>query len=155
MGKIEAKVEMKKYRPAVFVLAYTLENTKPEYILLKRKLHWKGWEFAKGKIELGETKVQTAKRELLEETGLRAIKIRKFPYNGKYNYRKILPDRPKYKGQTFSLFGAEVKKDRVSLDPKEHNGHKWVNFTNAHKMLTWGDQKKSLRIVNSWLKKRK
>src|SRR3989344_7944622 len=125
----------RKYRPAVFVLAYTVENKEPEYILLKRKLHWKGWEFTKGKIEPGETKEQTAKRELREETGLGAIKIRRFPYSGRYNYRRILPDRPKYKGQTFSLFGAEVKKGKISLDSKEHNGHKWVNFTKAHKML--------------------
>ena len=142
---------MLKYRKAVFILPYTKIGKKIEYLLLKRKLHWKGWEFAKGKIEPGETKEQTAKRELHEETGLKIIRIKRFPFSGRYNYNKPLPDRPQYKGQTFSLFAAEIKKGKIKLDPKEHNGHKWVDFSHALKMLKWHNQRKSLRIVNSWL----
>ena len=81
--------------------------------------------------------------------------MKKFPFSGKYNYNKSLPDRLQYKGQTFSLFSAEVKKGNVKLDPKEHNGHKWVLFSQGLKMLKWPNQKKSLRIVNSWLNRRK
>ncbi len=143
---------MKKYRQAVFILPYAKTKKGIEYLLLKRKLHWKGWEFSKGKIEKGESKRDTAKRELHEETGLSPIggKIRKFNFSGKYNYKKILPDRPEFKGQTFSLYAAEVKKGpKITLDPKEHNGHKWVDFSKALKMLKWPNQKKSLRMVNS------
>jgi len=45
-----------KYRKAVFVLLYSKTKKWIEYLLLKRKLHWKGWEFPKGKIEPGEKK---------------------------------------------------------------------------------------------------
>jgi 8-oxo-dGTP pyrophosphatase MutT (NUDIX family) len=141
-----------KYRKAVFVLAYSLENGKPEYLLLKRKLHWSGWEFPKGKIEKGEKKEKTARRELIEETGHKALKIKRFKFSGKYNYQKALPDRIGVKGQTFTLFGVEVKKGKVSLDSKEHNGHKWFSFEKAIKRLKWPNQRKSLRIVNSWLR---
>ena len=154
-----------KYRKAVFVLGYAKTNSSRsgrvkgiEYLLLKRKLHWKGWEFPKGKIEKGEKKAETAKRELKEERGLSPVgrKIKKFNFSGKYKYKKILPDRPQYIGQTFSLFSAEVKKGgKITLDPKEHNGHKWVDFSKALKMLKWSNQKKSLRMVNYWLTKRK
>jgi 8-oxo-dGTP pyrophosphatase MutT (NUDIX family) len=146
---------MQKYRKAVFILPYSKKENKVEYLLLKRKLHWKGWEFSKGKIEPGETNEQTAKRELHEETGLKIIHIKRFPFSGKYYYQRLLPDRPQYKGQTFSLFSAEVKKGKVTLDPKEHNGHKWVDFSHGMKILKWPNQKKSLKMVNSWLNKRK
>ncbi len=141
-----------KYRKAVFVVAYSKNRNSIEYLLLKRKLHWKGWEFPKGKIEKNEKKIETARRELKEETGHRALKIRKFNFSGKYLYKKKLKDRPGMIGQTFSLFAAEVsRKGKVTLDKKEHNGHKWVSFPKAIKMLKWPNQKKSLRIVNNWL----
>ena len=140
-----------KYRKAVFVLAFARTKKGIEYLILKRRLHWRGWEFPKGKIEKSEKKIDAAKRELKEETGHRALKIKKFNFSGKYNYHKIFPDRSGIRGQTFSLYATEVKKGRVSLDKKEHNGHKWLGFKDALKKLTWPNQKKSLRIVNSWI----
>ena len=140
-----------KYRKAVFIVAYSKTKDKVEYLLLKRKLHWKGWEFPKGKIESGESKIETAKRELKEETGLESVKIKKFNFSGNYKYKKILADRLDFSGQTFSLYAAEVKKGKVSLDKKEHSGHKWFDFKKAEKTLTWPNQKKSLKIVNQWL----
>ncbi len=145
---------MQKYRKAVFVLAYSKSKKGIEYLLLKRKLHWRGWEFPKGKIEKGEPKVGTAKRELKEETGHKALKIRKFNFSGKYLYHKILPDRKGFIGQMFSLYAAEVRKGKVHLDKKEHNGYKWADFKTALKMLKWPNQKKSLKIVNSWLNRK-
>ena len=126
-----------KYRKSVFILPYAITKKGIQYLLLKRKLHWHGWEFAKGKIEAGERKIDTAKRELKEETGLSPLKgdIKKFNFSGKYLYHKSLPDRPGMKGQTFSLYAAEVKKGRVSLDKREHESYIWVSFRKALKML--------------------
>jgi len=149
-------MKRRKYRKAVFVVAYARTKKGIEYLLLKRKLHWKGWEFPKGAINFLETKKRAVKRELKEETGLGPIKIKKFDYSGKYNYHKIFPDRPDIKGQTFILFSAEVKKSgksKIKLDKLEHSGYKWASFPRAVKMLKWPNQKKSLKIVNKWLKR--
>ncbi|MCX6749796.1 MAG: NUDIX domain-containing protein [Candidatus Pacearchaeota archaeon] len=145
---------MAKYRKAVFILAYSNTKKGIEYLLLKRKLHWTGWEFPKGKIEPGESKVNAAKRELKEETGHSILKIRKFNFSGKYYYHKALSDRKGLIGQTFQLYAAEIKKRKVSLDKKEHNRHKWADFKTALKMLKWANQKKSLKIVNSYLNRK-
>jgi len=144
-----------KFRRAVFAVVYSKEhNGKIEYVLLKRKKHWKGWEFPKGKIERFETKRRTAKREVKEETGLDAIKIKRFREKGNYLYPKILKDRPKMNGQTYHLFGIEVEKGRgeLKLDPIEHDGYRWADFKEAYEKLTWPNQKKCLKIVNDWLK---
>ncbi|MBU2458817.1 MAG: NUDIX domain-containing protein, partial [Nanoarchaeota archaeon] len=94
-----------KYRKAVFIVAYKKQGEGFEYLLLKRKLHWNGWEFPKGAIEFLETKRRAVLRELFEETGLKPVgKIKKFNYSGKYNYGKVLKDRLNFKGQTFTLY---------------------------------------------------
>ncbi|MCK5603503.1 NUDIX domain-containing protein [Candidatus Pacearchaeota archaeon] len=139
-----------KYRKGMFIVTYAIVNGKPEYLILKRKLHWTGWEFPKGGVGgLFETKKQTAKRELEEETGLKILKIKNFKESGEYKYKKELPDRKGIIGQTYHLFSAEVKKGSVELDCLEHHGHKWVDFKHAIKMLTWPNQRKCMRIVNS------
>lgn len=150
---IQKKIKQ-TFRPAVFVPVYYFdENKKPIYLLLKRKLHWKGWEFPKGKIEQGESKQHTAKREGQEESGHKILKLKKFNVSGKYFYHKPLKDRPQYKGQSYSLFSGEVKKGRVSLDPKEHSTYLWLPFNKAVKKLTWPNQKKCLKIVNDSIEK--
>jgi 8-oxo-dGTP pyrophosphatase MutT (NUDIX family) len=155
------------YRPAVFLVVYKKEkkdkeenkvktNNKTKYLILKRKLHWRGYEFPKGGIEKGESIISAVKRECKEETGLKPIKIIKFNIKGKYKYNKILKDRPGYIGQAYNLFAAQVKETKnkkVKLDKKEHSGYAWLNFSQAIKKLTWKNQKKCLGVVDGRLEK--
>jgi 8-oxo-dGTP pyrophosphatase MutT (NUDIX family) len=147
-------MKREKYRKAIFAVAYAITKGEIEYILLRRKKHWVGWEFPKGKIEKFETKRMAVKREVKEETGLKVLKVKKFHLKGIYNYDKELKDRPGMIGQTYRLFSAEVKKGKVSLDKKEHDAYKWFSFKEAEKKLTWPNQKECLNLVNTWLKRR-
>jgi 8-oxo-dGTP pyrophosphatase MutT (NUDIX family) len=140
-----------KLRHAIFAVVYSVKNKKVEYLILKRKKHWIGWEFVKGGIDLFETRKMAVRREVKEETGLKILKIKRFHVGGLYKYKKKLDDRPGVVGQTYHLFAVEAKKGKVSLDKREHSGFKWVNFKEAEKKLTWKDQKKCLKIVNEWL----
>jgi len=121
-------------------------------LILKRKWHWIGWEFPKGGIEKNENILHTVKREVLEETGRKVLKIKRFSVSGKYSYKKELKDRPGYIGQTYALFSAQIKKRKIHIDKKEHSNYKWISFEKAYKILTWPNQKKCLKIVNEWLK---
>ncbi|MFW6233463.1 MAG: NUDIX domain-containing protein, partial [Nanoarchaeota archaeon] len=63
----------KNYRKGIFIVVYTIYNNEIFYLLLKRKLHWKGWEFPKAGVKEKESLIECAKRELKEETGLKPI----------------------------------------------------------------------------------
>ena len=134
-----------KFRKAVFIVTY--RKNPVEYLVLKRKLHWKGWEFPKGGVEK-ENLIKAVKRELFEETGLRARKIRRFPIKGKFKYDKKTQEERNFFGQSFTLFSAEVKNKKVVYDKLEHSTYKWLPFNKAIKILTWPNQKRSLKIVN-------
>lgn len=148
-----------KYRKGIFILVYSKTNKGAEYLILKRKLHWKGWEFPKGGIENGENSIKTIQRELKEETGLTGkdiLMIKDFNVSGKYKYDKELADRMGYIGQTYKLYAIKVKKkSKIRLDEKEHFTYKWMNYNSAKSILTWDDQKKCLKLIDDWLKKMK
>lgn len=144
-------MKKEKYRKAVFVVVYTIKDKKIKYLILKRKLHWKGWEFPKGGINFFEIQKYAVRREVKEETGLKILKIKKFNVYGKYDYNKEYPDRKGFVGQDFLLYAAEVEKNKVLIDKREHSDYKWVSFKDAEKKLTWNNQKKCLKIVNIYL----
>ena len=148
---------MKKYRRGVFFVIYSKTKTgKREYLILKRKLHWVGWEFPKGGIEKKEDHISTIKREIKEETGLIPLKMKKFDIKGKFEYDQKLYDRPDIVGQTFeSLYAVEVKKKKIEMDGIEHSEFGWVDFNSALKLLTWKNQKKCLELVENWFNKMK
>ncbi len=141
-----------KYRRGVFCVVYSRNKKgRMEYLLLKRKLHWKGWEFPKGALEKGENILDAVKREIKEETGLMPLKIKKFELSGKYKYQKELKDREGVVGQTFeALCAVEVKRGKIKLG-EEHSDYRWMNFEGAIKKLTWANQKECLRVVDNWL----
>lgn len=149
---------MEKYRKAIFIVVYASSKKGDiEYLLLRRKLHWRGWEFPKGGIEGNESLKKTIERELKEETGFEIKgKIKSFDIKGKYEYPKKYPDREGIIGQTYSLHAVNVGKEKkVSIDKKEHSGYKWFSFDKAIKKLTWQNQKECLKIVNDWLNEKK
>lgn len=145
-----------KFRKAVFVVTYSKTNKGIEYLILKRKLHWKGWEFPKGGIKGKNAEKSTVKREVIEETSLVPIKTKKFKVSGKYKYKKPLKDRPGILGQSYKLFSAEVKKKKINIKKnptEEHSDAKWVDFKTALNKLTWPNQRKCLKVVNTFLEK--
>lgn len=135
-----AKTKMKQ------IDSYIYRNTEngPVYLMLKRspgKYYEHLWQGVAGKIEKGETAVQTVVRELKEETGKEPTKIfvadhiASF-YNAKYDQIFMVP-----------IFGIEVEGSEVQLS-EEHSEYKWVSFEEALNLLTWKGQKGGLRTVH-------
>ncbi|MDD5192948.1 MAG: NUDIX domain-containing protein [Candidatus Nanoarchaeia archaeon] len=146
-------MEKSGFRKSVFVVIYSRQNSRIKYLLLKRRRHWRGWEFTKEGLEKGESEEDAVKRGIREESGLNIIgQIKKFNVHGKYSYRKKLSDRPGFTGQSYTLYAAEVGFGKVKIDEYEHSAYEWLDFEHAMRKLTWRNQKKSLNIVNLWIK---
>jgi len=109
------------------------------------------WDFPKGHIEKGEKPVETAKREVFEETGIREIKILEgFRETIKYFFR--------FKGEnilkfvTFFLAQTKQKKVKISF---EHIGFAWLPFEKAIETLTYKNSKEILKKAHQFLLKKK
>ena len=140
------------FRKAVFVVCYRKTGKGIMYLVLKRRLHWKGWEFPKGGLKEKERIFAGVKREVKEETGQRAFNVVGHKEKGKYKYKKVYSDMPGYQGQSWRLFSAELKKERIKIDRKEHLEYRWLSFKEAFKILRFGSQKKCLKVVDKFLK---
>lgn len=144
---------MKKYRKAVFIVVYRktksiFNKTKIRYLILKRKLHWTGWEFPKGGIEKKESILKTIQREIQEETGQTPSNIKSYSLSGKFKYNQEIPERKEFIGQSYKLYSAELSSKKIKIDDLEHSKYKWTSYEKAMKLLTYPNQKKCLKEVN-------
>lgn len=143
------------YRKGVFIVVYSNQKNEIFYLILKRKLHWIGWEFPKAGVEQKESLINCVKRELKEETNLKPLEIKKFNISGKYLYNKKIKDRPGIKGQTFEkVYAIKTKFNKNIKLSKEHSDFRWLKFKEAYKLLTWKNQKKVLKEVHKFLLKK-
>jgi len=128
---------------------------KVQYLLLKRHSETGGfWQPITGGLEEGETKMETLKREIREETGIK-------------NIIKIIEDVHYFEFQDSSLieyfkghgrvcnnvkeyaFGVEVSSDEgVVLDGKEHSEFRWCSFQEALRLMKWKGNKDALKKLN-------
>lgn len=141
------RIGSKNYRKTVFIVVYRVVNKRRVYLILKRKLHWRGYEFPKGGIEDGESELDTVKREVFEETGLKIKNIKNYNKKGKYDFVRELPDRKGVSGQAYSLYSVEVGEGDVVFDKHEHSGFQWLSYIDALKILSKPNQKECLKLV--------
>ena len=126
--------------------SYIYRNTDagPIYLMLKRSTgkHYEHlWQGVAGKIEKGETAVQTVIRELEEETGKKPKKLCVADHIASFY------DARNDRIQMVPVFGIEVENSDVQLSD-EHSEYKWVSFEEALTLLTWKGQKEGLRTVH-------
>jgi 8-oxo-dGTP pyrophosphatase MutT (NUDIX family) len=143
-----------KYRNAVFIVTYMYIDKHIIYLVLKRKLHWKGFEFPKGGIEHQEPSIKGVMREIKEETGHYPARIIDHKVKGRYKYKKIFKDRPGIIGQNYHLYSAQLKSRKVKIDKLEHTSYKWMKYEDALDKITYPEQKRCLRLVNKYLLKK-
>ncbi len=102
----------------------------PRYLILRA---FNYWDFPKGIVEPGEEPLQAARRELFEETSLRALI---FHWGAKYR------ETPRYgNGKIARYYLAESPQGEVVLgiNPDtgraEHHAFRWARFEEAQPLL--------------------
>ncbi len=134
---------VKKHHSIGIILFFRFPR-KIKYLLLKQ--HQGHWGFPKGHVEKGEKYIETAVRELKEETGIKKIKLIKskillrdfYSYNNGKN--KIT--------KNVDYFIAESYVDIVKIDNYEIINYKWLTFEKGVERLTFSKSKKILKKAN-------
>jgi len=105
------------------------------FIILHK--HGNHWGFPKGKADKGETSLESAKRELQEETGLKVEKfIREEPFEEEYSFY-----RGKESIRKKVLYFPAIISGALFLQPEEIRDGKWMPLEEAKGLLTFQEPK--------------
>lgn len=106
------------------------------------------WEFPKGGVEEGEREIETALRELWEETGVR--KVRVLPgYREPIRYIYRRPEGLVSKQVVY--FVARVEDPTVKLREVEAKDYRWANYEEARKLLRHANARALLERCHAFI----
>ena len=130
------------------VIVYRINEGVIEYLLL----HYLGghWDFPKGKMEPGESKQETALRELHEETAI--VTTLDSHFEESFNY--IFRDRDRIVTEkTVYFFLSQVGLDQKVKLSFEHQLYSWLDFDQAMYRLTYDNAKTVLEKAQQYIEK--
>lgn len=117
---------------------------KTEFLTVKSKAHGH-WGFPKGHVEKGESEEDTAKREVLEEVGLKITLIDGFRAKTEYFISENIK-------KEVVFFLSEVSDQQVKIQLEEIMEYRWADFEETTKLLTYNTDKNVLEEACSFLK---
>ena len=107
------------------------------------------WGFPKGHGEKGETPLESAIRELQEETGITNIEFTDIPnIVDKYSFEL----GGKYYNKTVEYFFAFTKDDKVIIQESEIQNYKWATYQEAMETFNYEETRKVLETAQKYLK---
>ena len=129
---------------SALVVIYTKQL---DILLLSRADKSNFWQSVTGSLEQDESPLETAKREVLEETGIISENFLLQDWNLSHEYKIFSHWQYRYapgvEYNTEHIFGLELpKKIPVTLSPNEHIDFKWVTIDEAKKIVfSWTNVK--------------
>ena len=130
-----------RYIKSCGFIVYKAENNENFYLIIKS--HNGDVGFPKGHMEPGENELQTAIRELKEETGMDVDTIYDFRYQIEYPLPRV-PDAMK---QTVYFLG-KCASDEIIIQETEVASAEFVTYDKAIEKLTFEETKNMLKKAN-------
>ena len=103
------------------------------FLLIKNKRS-ANWGFPKGHMEKGEDEKMTARREVLEETGIHIDILDGFRYKSEYTIQGRIE-------KSVALFLATTGDVKTVIQPEEIDDYVWLDFDKAIKRLRYANDK--------------
>jgi 8-oxo-dGTP pyrophosphatase MutT (NUDIX family) len=133
--------EWNKMNKKIMAIIYSDKN---KFLLLRTNpkcLKVDEWFVVTGSIEKKEEKEEAVKREVLEETGLKILEIKKTEFSSDYEW-------PIGSGKIHheTIFLVKVKQDLPKLSG-EHLDFKWLNKKEFINQVDWKDKKELRKIL--------
>ena len=113
------------------------------YLLIKNKRS-SHWGFPKGHMEPGETKEDTAKREVLEETGIHVKLIDGFECVSKFKIQNKIQ-------KNVYVFVGTTQDTSISIQTEEIEDFIWLTYERALSLLKFDNDKDILTAANNFL----
>ena len=136
---------MREERSSGAVIFSIDKKSGAEFLLLH---HTSGhWDFPKGNIEIGEDEMQAARREILEETGIRDVNFLE-GFRKKIEYRYKRGEKLIHKEVIFYLLRSNTRKIILS---NEHIAYVWNKYDSAIIKLTYKNTKNVLTEAKKFL----
>lgn len=142
---------MSGYKRPVSVLV-VIHTPTLEVLLIERRAHPGYWQSVTGSQEDHETLVETARREVAEETGLQAAEYRLRDWQVTNTY-EIFPEwrhryAPGVTHNTEHVFGLLVPAPLpVVIAPAEHRAWQWLPWRDAaEKCFSWSNRDAILQL---------
>lgn len=127
-------------------IVYAFIDEKLKFLLIKH-VNGKHWSFPKGHVESGETEIETALREVKEETGLYVDLDSRFREIASYNIGSNIK-----KDVVYFIAKANLDNNEVVLQKEEISKYGWFDFESAIEVLTFGNDKRILKGAKEYLK---
>lgn len=127
------------------IVPFIIEGEVIKYLLIhQQKGHW---AFPKGHAEPREDELQTAKRELAEETGLVADKI----YDHKFVEGYTFTENNQEYDKTVTYFAGQMNTTKVDVQEDEVQGYAWMTLDEAMTTITFDQARGLLQQVDTFL----
>ena len=131
------------YESSCGAVVYRMINGVLRYLLIKNKRS-ANWGFPKGHIEPGETKEETAIREVLEETGVHIQIHPGFVSHSEYTIQGKVE-------KSVSIFVAGTTDTQTVIQQEEIEDYIWLDYQKALKTLKFENDRAILEKANDFL----
>lgn len=133
------------YECSCGAIVYRSINDEIRFLLIKNKRSL-NWGYPKGHMERGENEHETAYREILEETGIRAEFLPDFRYKSEYSIQGRIEKK-------VIIFLATTKDTSTIIQREEIEEYLWLKYDKAMSMLKFPNDKYLLTKAQEYLEK--
>lgn len=137
-----ADVEECLYEKSCGAIVFYRKADAVQYLLIENRCH--NWGFPKGHVEPGETEIETAKREIFEETGLKALIFDGFRRSVQYYVREGVH-------KTAVYFVAQVFDDKACVPEGEISSFEILDYEKACVRLTYASERELLKSAKAFI----